>query len=759
MAAFDAIAFIDLIILILSNDSGALSAVRWLLVCFVIALTMKPLFEFDGLKPVDEGFSISFGLGLAASFTLTYFLCTLTGCPFNSITCIGCLVFIASAIFFVKRKAGYCSRQKTRESNIIIRKKRERFLIGFAVFSLLFLIAFWVKGFKPLLDHQTEQFMDYGFMTAMYRQQKIPFEDMWFLGQSINYYYLGQAVAVFICRLGFVTPEYGYNFMLCTVFAALLMTVFTVVEGFLRKIREMNGVCAVIGGAAASLMCTCGGNGHWLKYGLFGPLINRIMGTAAGAAYYFADPTMYIGSEYGVIDKGKHEFPAYTMVLGDLHAHVCNMLFTIPLLAVLFDYALDERVNAYRDKDEEKASPEKTGFDISSYLRKAVNRHTIAIGILLGLFQGVNYWDFPMYYVIAGAIILFCDIRRYGFKVSTITNVLLKGAVILLIGAVTIFPFNLTFNKPVSGIHLTDRHSPPDRYFLVWSVHIIIPVSLLIYVIAGRIMRNRKTASSAVKRFNIHELVMIAVTLCGLGLLALPEFIYVKDIYGDNFQRYNTMFKLTFQGFILLSVISGICIGVFLNKGLEKKRSAGKTALATVGMLYLIVALLLSAYIGSAVKMWFGNIFEKQNRWDISCVKFISWDPQYDNVREVIALLNEDHSRSLHLMEEAGSSYSPENRVSVFTGASIPAGWYVHEWLWHNDSEVVHKRHDEVRDFYSLGDEEYCREIVGKYKIDYIYVGPKTLEKYAVNYDGFSNLGDHIWESIDGSCMLIRVNR
>ena len=78
MAAFDAIAVIDLIILILSNDSGAFSAVRWLLVCFVIALTMKPLFEFDGLKPLDEGFGLSLGLGIAASFTLTYFTCTLT---------------------------------------------------------------------------------------------------------------------------------------------------------------------------------------------------------------------------------------------------------------------------------------------------------------------------------------------------------------------------------------------------------------------------------------------------------------------------------------------------------------------------------------------------------------------------------------------------------------------------------------------------------------------------------------------------------
>ena len=42
-------------------------------------------------------------------------------------------------------------------------------------------------------------------------------------------------------------------------------------------------------------------------------------------------------------------------------------------------------------------------------------------------------------------------------------------------------------------------------------------------------------------------------------LIILPELIYVKDIYPANY-RANTMFKLVFQAFIMLSLVSGYTI-------------------------------------------------------------------------------------------------------------------------------------------------------------------------------------------------------
>jgi uncharacterized membrane protein len=86
-------------------------------------------------------------------------------------------------------------------------------------------------------------------------------------------------------------------------------------------------------------------------------------------------------------------------------------------------------------------------------------------------------------------------------------------------------------------------------------------------------------------------------------------------------------------------------------------------------------------------------------------------------------------------------------------------GWYVHEWVWRNDFSAVYDRQRENENFYTCGYEDYCRALLKKYDVDYIYVGPQTLKKYRVDYSGFTALGEHVWESGDGRYMLIKVNK
>lgn len=715
--------------------------VRWLLICLLIAMVMKPLFPLRSLRPMDGGFSVSLGLGTGILFTVVWFVCAVTGLPFDSVSCIA-VTFLFAIVFIKRKKSG------PEDADKIGARDERRFLGGFCVFSLLFIIAVWVKGYKPIIDFQTEQYMDYGFMNAMFRQKRVPFEDIWFAGSRVNYYYLGQAVAVFFCRLAFATPEYGYNLMLCMLFAFLALSVFSLTEAFLARIPFMNRFCQALGGVMASLLCTCGGNGHWIGYGIIRQLRDKITGMVPEKRYWFPDSTLFIGYDPDTLDKAKHEFPSYTLILGDLHAHVCNMLFTIPLLVLLFDYALDDS----RDpKEEEGAEGIRRAED---FARKLYDRRLFIMGIILGLFKGVNYWDFPIYFVVAGAVILFCDLRKYGGSARTVITVLFKGLFIYLVGAVVMLPFTMNYDKPFSGIHLCDRHSPLIKLVIIWFVHVLTVLSLLIFVFLEKHAGKRRGER---RGFELYELIIMAVSLCGLGLILMPELIYVKDIYGDEFQRYNTMFKLTFQGFILLSISSGMCIGIFLNAALRSK--AVRIILRSAGIVYCMAAIALGAYMGWSVRAWFGNVSDPSLRKGISASAFIEEDPMYDNVREAIGILNEDPDRRLHIIEEGGNSYRPQNRLSVFTGAVTVAGWYVHEWVWHNDQEAIRERHGEVKAFYTLGDEDYCRKIIDRYDIDYIYVGPETTGKYEVNAGGFTRLGEHIWESDDGRYVLIRVRQ
>ena len=745
---------------------GTVALIRWLFVCLMISVLTKPVFDFKGLRLGDGGFSISLGIGTAVSFLTVFWVCVFTGCSFDTFSCVTILLAVSVVFCIIRygnRNACRCKPAypdiNTRKDKGYIREKRLRFFAGFCFFSVLMFIAFWIKGYKPLIDFQTEQYMDYGFMNAIYRQKKLPFEDMWCAGRKVNYYYLGQAAAVYLCRLSGVTPEYGYNLMLCTLFASLVMTVFTLVEAFLGSGLNMGRAGSYTGGAAASLMCACGGNGHYIVYGIIRELYYRIRGIDTESHYWFPKSTMFIGFEADAIDKGKHEFPSYTLILGDLHAHACNMMFTIPLLAVLFDYALNpRRVDDTlmsdtpgadkKDSTKLKVSINKSLSDIAGEVSAS---HMILTGVLLGLFKGVNYWDFLIYYVVSGAVILAADLKRYGTGIGTVLKVLLKGLFILAVSCIVMLPFSTGYDRPEYGIYFADYYSPPDRFFIIWFAHIAMSVTLLAYIAVRH--KRRETGHR-----DTHDQVMAAVTLCGLGLLLLPEIIYVKDIYPEAYQRFNTMFKLTYQAFILLSISSGMCTGILLDRGidaLKDKKRIGLPAMS-VSITFCILVLMLASYSGPAVKQWFGNVFVPGNRKSISATEFIENDTIFNNAREAIDILNDD-GRNLRILEESGTSYKPENKLSVFTGASTVMGWNVHEWLWRNDKEMVSERNREVNCFYSCGLKDYCRAFLDAYDVDYIYVGPKVLEKYDVDYKGFASLGEHVWESPDRRFMLIKV--
>ena len=46
----------------------------------------------------------------------------------------------------------------------------------------------------------------------------------------------------------------------------------------------------------------------------------------------------------------------------------------------------------------------------------------------------------------------------------------------------------------------------------------------------------------------------------GSRLVLLPELIYVKDIYSGDYKRANTMFKLTYQSYILFGIVMSYAI-------------------------------------------------------------------------------------------------------------------------------------------------------------------------------------------------------
>ena len=302
----------------------------WLLALFMGMVAMPVTGRlFEGFE--DKGWLFSKALAIAVTGFLTWFLVAVKLLPFTAATCIGvsviCGIFCA-ILFHVQLKKGI-ECYPSGKIQLIVREE--------LLFFGIFLLWTYLAGFRPQA-YGTEKFMDYGFMEAMMRSKTLPARDLWYSQGTINYYYGGQYFAVFLTKLTGSRVEVTYNLMRTFVAAFAFVYPFSLVRQMAkdRLYGRMSGIkkylpslAGVTGGIAVSIA----GNVHYIVYRCVLPLIHKIQGVAETASYWFPDATRYIGyNPVNESDKTIHEFPCYSFVLGDLHAHVVNVMFVLFLV-------------------------------------------------------------------------------------------------------------------------------------------------------------------------------------------------------------------------------------------------------------------------------------------------------------------------------------------------------------------------------------------------------------------------------------------
>lgn len=83
-----------------------------------------------------------------------------------------------------------------------------------------------------------------------------------------------------------------------------------------------------------------------------------------------------------------------------------------------------------------------------------------------------------------------------------------------------------------------------------------------IYADKNRNFTNKKNRNLFYK-INVSDLYGVVLSLCAMGLILIPEIVYVRDIYEKTAPRANTMFKLTYQAYILFALMMSYIL-VFL---------------------------------------------------------------------------------------------------------------------------------------------------------------------------------------------------
>ena len=77
------------------------------------------------------------------------------------------------------------------------------------------------------------------------------------------------------------------------------------------------------------------------------------------------------------------------------------------------------------------------------------------VSVFLGMFQWTNFWDFVIYFVVAGGVVLFTNCIQFRGKVKLVLGVTAaQAAEVLGIALLVILPFTLQFDSMVQGIAL-----------------------------------------------------------------------------------------------------------------------------------------------------------------------------------------------------------------------------------------------------------------------------------------------------------------
>ena len=789
------------VIFLFHQDAGYV--LRWYAGCLIPAIAALPLCMavFPGFA--DSGFSFSRPLGLMLSGGLLWALSVFRIIPVNRGTAFLCaaVCFAASCAFW------YLNHQNNKNIQNALNQMRADIInklpdILWEEFLFIILLVYWahLKGSDPAA-YGTEKFMDYGFMMAMDKSPYSPAMDIWFAGKGINYYYVGQFLAVVMTKFAGIPVAYSYNLMMMTLPALGFLECFGIVRQLLRPfagdIKNKNSQFSrmpIIGGLVAGIACVFAGNLHYVIYGLFE------VPSTTGDAYYYPDSTRFIGYNPDIPDKTIHEYPSYSFIISDLHAHVMNYIFVLAVIALLLSWCLKrksriETVNFNQNKD---GLLNRRGiFDV------LFQPEIILIGIFIGMFLGINYWDFPIYYVVSGAVILIMNIRMYrNFKNMALATAM-QGVFIMALIFLVSYPFRSNFDMISSHVYRTDRHTSLYQLAVLWGL----PLTVIFSFIGAcftlprfsdcQSQKAQSDASGATEKktgffgdiwaylvrhvgtMRMEDVFMIAVACCAAGLVLMPELVYVKDIYGDAYQRTNTMFKLTYQAYILFT----LCFGYMLPRLIISGKGTG---FRRVGIVCSILLFLTLGFFVNAAHTRFGGVFGHGYQ-TLDASDFMSNQFQDDNFtinmrddKAAIDWLNENVKEyPVVILESDSESYTFGNRISVFTGQPTVLGWRVHEWLWRSDSDnpanypaAVGERDGDVKNIYTSRDPELVRELIEKYNIDYIIFGYRERhngvweESYGDDQAGawefLKTLGEIVFESNlnpEEPLYILRVNR
>jgi uncharacterized membrane protein len=215
---------------------------------------------------------------------------------------------------------------------------------------------------------------------------------------------------------------------------------------------------------------------------------------------------------------------------------------------------------------------------------------------------------------------------------------------------------------------------------------------------------------------DVRPFVALLVGVASLLTLA-PEFVYLRDGFGD---RMNTIFKFYFAGWVLWGVAAA-----FAATELWPRIPSAGGAARTLALLPLVLGM---AY--PVLATWtITSGFSPANGWTLNGAAHLARESEdeYAAIQWINAHLPQG---VLAEATRSGTSYSAFGRIATHTGLSSVIGWDFHEWQWRGSWVEQGTRVQDLSTLYMTRDWLEAQQIVDRYGIDYVYVGPLEASTY-----------------------------
>ena len=728
-----------------------LEALGFFVVVEVIGLAAAPLAALAFGRLPGAGLGFAKPLGLLLVTWAVWMAASVTPLPYGVGTVVGAVVVLAVAgVLAAARQRALATRLADARGGWWSRRRaewvaaralpaddpaRRRLWLGSeVVFAVSFAAMALLVAYSPDV-WGTEKPMDMAFVNAANASSSFPPHDPWMSGEDLNYYYLGHLAMGLVIKVVGVRPDEGYNLALALIAGLSASAVFTFAGTLWAAARTR--LPAVRGGP--------------VFVGVAAVVICIVLGNLAGVREWLdaADPPAgYAWFEPSRVIPGTiNEFPWFSFLLGDLHAHVLAIPFTLTALAFALQVTL--------------AGPR--GDAVWRGVAEA-----LAAGLAIGALYAINSWSYPLVVGLLAVALAIWTLSAAGAGRRTYAVTWL--ALVLVASVVLMLPFWLAFDPAARGVGWVEERRPFGRFlgdlallygifawlltaaFLSRALGARRPVRTIVWggvaaIFAGSLLATVDLAGVAV--LVVLAAVAAGATMSGgpperflwlliaggLVCLIVPELVYVRDAFdGSDLYRMNTVFKLGYQAWLLLAVAAA-CALPWASAHLPRRAwpvwAAGAAVMLLLGAVY--------PYAGTYARK--GGFTQSPTLDGLGWLRVTSpGDPG------AIDWLREHSDGHAVVLEAVGEDYSAfgHARISTFTGRATVLGWGGHEVQWDHDPG---SREDDVRRLYDTTDLVEARELIARYGVDYVVYGPIERTTYGdAGLDKWDDLGERVFD-------------